>query len=236
MRRLLFILIPGLIFACFIAYRTFLGGDEALAVFQIRLLAAVATVCAVIVALFGEALRDFAYPIRVRIEKSPEDDNDVIDECEIGGTIYKCQCHHLRVVNLSNHRAINDCRVWLKRILAQTPQGHWEDKPKFAVPRLMQWAPHEHSPETRTFSTYQVFDLGETLWRNSGFELTPYKKQGGNLPTRFQTGETRRLVFYVTADNYLEHKLFEFEIKIPISNDNDTFVQSEIIPITCASK
>jgi len=183
------------LFACYES-----ATDSTNADFLINCLVAAGTVGAVIVALFGDALD----PVKLRIEV-PEQSNTVIDFAPGAVPVY---CHHLRVVNLTPHKAVENCRVWLKNIFVEVAAGVWNEEIKFAVPRLMEWAPSQYSKEKRTFCTDQVFDFGQTRSNNGGFELIFYKEQLGTIQRHFGTGNRIKFIFYVTADNYQRHEEF----------------------------
>jgi hypothetical protein len=163
---------------------------------------------AVFGALFGDYLREKIFPISLRIE-SPAISNDCFDQSPQFGD---CYVHHLRVENLTPHRAVNNCRVWLRKIQTQQVNGEWKNDPTFAVPRLMKWAPAEFSPFQRTFCKEQVFDLGLSLSQSRGFEIE--WSQGGNIPHNFPVGRKLRFFFFAAADNYQKEEEFCFEIEI----------------------
>jgi len=136
---------------------------------------------------------------------------------EIFNTRFDVYCHHLRVRNLTPHRPIKNCRVWLKKIEVQNVAGGWDVNDQFAVPRMMEWAPSEHSRNERTFSTHQVFDFGQTLSNGGGFVVTIERTQGGRFNPLFKVGKKVRFFFYATAENYQPEKEFCFEIEVPPS-------------------
>jgi len=172
-------------------------------------------------------------PILLSIEKVSAD-NSVVDLRKFGedrfkqypqlySHLFSCYCHHLRVRNLSTHAPIKNCRVWLKKVEVER-DGQWKEENmdlrgqwgenRFAVPRLMEWAPSEYSRVKRTFYTEQVFDFGQTLSLNTGFLVTIWRKQGGNFNALFPAGTKARFYFYATADNYVEEKVFCVEIDV----------------------
>jgi hypothetical protein len=189
--------------------------DHGKADFILKCVLSLGTLIAILVALFGDFFRELADPIRVQIEV-PGESNTAFDVAIVDDEDVQVYCHHLCVRNRTPHRPIRDCRVWLKRISTQNEDGHWEET-KFAVPRLMQWAPFEYSPDKRTFGTSQVFDLGITLGNDKGFKAAVTPAQGGAFTTRFPAGKKVRFTFFVTADNYHKERDFSFEVDVPIS-------------------
>jgi len=168
---------------------------------------------AVFAALFGEYFREKIFPIDLCIE-IPQKGNVGFDEGIINGQPVKFYFHHLLVRNLSPHRVIKDCRVWLRKVFVQNAAGEWEPKNQSPVPRLMEWAPSEYSRDKRTFSTWQVFDFGMTLSNNGGFVVSADREQGGNFSRIFPVGKKVRFTFFVTADNYQEETEFSFDVDV----------------------
>jgi hypothetical protein len=201
--------------------------DPTTAEFVLKCVTPIGTVSAVIFALFGDYLREKIDPIRVSIEV-PDESNTVFDRRDIGGKIFDVYFHHLQVRNMTPHRAIRNCRVWMKRVLVQNVTDEWKEEAKTAVPRLMEWAPSEYSKDKRTFTNQQVFDFGQTISQNVGFELTVYHEQGGNFQQIFQIGKKVRFFFFVTADNYQAEELFCFEVEVPQSVPNQSVTPSKI--------
>lgn len=220
MRRsiILTILVGGFVTAIAWACGLFKYGDTQTADFVVKVTLSIGTLSAVVCALFGDWLRELSDPIRVEIGV-PAENNNILDDFrdERDGQVYKAFCHHLEVINCTPQRPLENCRVWLKKISVEGLDGMWENKTKFAVPRLMEWSPSEYSRDKRTFSKNQVFDLGMTLSSNRGLRLTIERDQGGNFNRYFSVGQKIKLVFVVTADNYTRSEEFSFEIVIPQS-------------------
>jgi hypothetical protein len=224
--------------------------DFSTADFMVKCGFVIGTFVTIILALFGDYLREIVFPIDLSIE-DPKESNTVFDMCDfkeekfkwecpqLFGKTFNVYCHHLRVKNLTPHRPINDCRVWLKKIHVehnglwkeenQDANGQWH-KNKFAVPRLMEWAPSEYSRDKRTFSTEQVFDFGKTLSNNGGFMVTIWRRQGGTFNRLFPVGKKARFFLYATADNYHKEKEFCFEIEVPQSVPGALVTPARVTP------
>lgn len=198
------------ILACYlvVGYVTWRWFPEKSADFFVRWVMTLGILGAVFSALFGDYLREKIFPIDLCIE-IPEG-NVVLDQNK-GRPVYS---HHLRVRNLTPHRVIKDCRVWLKEISVQNAAGGWERKNQTPVSRLMEWAPSEYSRDKRTFSTWQVFDFGMTLSDNGGFEVRWDRDQGGAFPRIFPVGNKVRFIFFVTADDYQMENEFFFDVDV----------------------
>jgi hypothetical protein len=226
-------LVGGFVTAIAWACVLFKYGDTQTADFVVKVTLSIGTLSAVVCALFGDWLRELSDPIRVKIGV-PEENNNILDDFrdERDGQVYKAFCHHLEVTNCTPQRPLENCRVWLKKIFVEGLDGKWDDKTKFAVPRMMEWAPSEYSRDKRTFSKRQVFDLGMTLSCDRGFRLAVERDQGGNFNRNLNVGQKIKLVFFVTADNYTRSEESSFEIVIPKSQGAaDTVTRSLVAPV-----
>jgi hypothetical protein len=182
--------------------------------FYLKCAVPLGTLLAILIALFGESFREAWESIQVKIKK-PDKENNFADK-RPADQKYE-YCHHLVVQNCTPQKPIEECQIWLKRLLFKPEDGDWKEIP-FAVPRLMQWAPSDYSPEKRTFGHQQIFDLGVTVQNNEGFKLTI--KQGGMFISVFKVGEKVGLVFVVTANNY--HGDNEFYVEVVIHKTQKT--------------
>lgn len=190
----------------------------------------VAAFVAIILALYGDFFREWVFPIDVSIE-IPQG-NVAFDKARAAdGQIVDTYCHHLLVRNLTPHRAVKDCRVWLKSVSVKNTRGEWEPKNQTPVPRLMEWAPSEYSRDKRTFATWQVFDFGRTISNNGGFELCIERDQHGAFPRKFSVGDKLRFFFFVTADNYQMEKEFSFDVDVMPSVPGQTVTPATITQV-----
>jgi hypothetical protein len=231
MRRFVIIFSLILIFVSLVGWAClkFLHHDSSGADFLMKLALSLGTVGAILCALYGDLLRAKCDPICVEIDV-PEESNNVLDRYQDNdGKIYNAFCHHLIVKNLTPHRPIENCRVWLTKIFIEDRGGSWEEKTRTPVPRLMEWAPSEYSKDVRTFAKQQVFDVGKTSSANHGFELSIYSAQGGAFPRRYEVGQKLGLVFVVTADNYNGDDEFSFQIEVLRSDEGGESVKPALI-------
>jgi hypothetical protein len=185
----------------------------------LKVLTPVGLLTTVAFTLYGDFLRGWFYPVRIRIEVlSREESNQDIETVYQAGSPIQFYSHHLRVRNLSPKKAVENCRVWLKSVsfVDETRPNRPIEANVFGAPRLMEWAPSEYSPDTRTFITEQIFDIGKTF--EDRFEITIHPCQDHAVKTlagqkdKFATGATFRCVLYVTADNYQDEDEFTFKI------------------------
>src|SRR5471032_155185 len=72
----------------------------------------------------------------------PENTNTGYDVDPVYGFVL---LHHLRVVNDTPHRPLVNCRVWLERIQDEKSPDEFVEPVRFAVPRLMNFAPADYS-------------------------------------------------------------------------------------------
>jgi hypothetical protein len=184
------------------------GNSDPQTEFYLKCAVPLGTLLAVLVALFGDFFRGAWESVRLEIKK-PARENNFADK-RPADQKYE-YCHHLVVQNNTPQKPIEECQIWLKRLLFKPTEENWKEIP-FAVPRLMQWAPADYSPEKRTFGNQQTFDLGVTLRNDEGFKLTV--RQGGAFRSVFKVGEKVGLIFIATANNYRADEEFYAEIDV----------------------
>jgi hypothetical protein len=193
----------------------YLEGNKDRSEFMLHVVTAIGVFSAVVMALYGERIKRRVNRISLTIEKPEQSDNFFNDADSLSGGRTKVFCHHLRVKNSMPTEPVKNCRVWLVRILDENDRCGFEEKFKFAVPRLMEWAPSEYSPDVRSFSEDQVFDFGKCFVEQGGrFELNVYKTQGGMLKSGCLVGERRQYVFRITADNYIKAEPITVELSV----------------------
>lgn len=205
---------------------SYLSGNDDDARFWLSALSSISVITAVVGALYAERYRMWADPIKLALEL-PNTRNTYPDTHPSFGVVH---CHHLGVRNLTPHRAVQNCRVWLEHVLDETEPGKWECLEPFAVPRLMTWAPREFSGEQRTFADVQVFDFGVTKYQDGSFVPTPHTDQGGYVQgydLRCKSGSRRRYLFRITADNYVSLLHFCAEVSAASTQGKD-FIETEI--------
>jgi hypothetical protein len=101
------------------------------------------------------------------------------------------------------------------KILDENDRGAFDETFKFAVPRLMAWAPREYSPDVRSFSEDQVFDFGRSFVEQGGrFEIGVYELQGGMFKGDCLPGQKRQYVFRITADNHVRARPITVELAV----------------------
>jgi len=180
--------------------------------FYLKVFSAFGVFCAVLFALYGEAIKSFVDRIDLQIELG-ERSNNFLDLHPADTGPVSVFCHHLRVINKTPYRPVLNCRVWLVRIQDEV-DNTFKEQFTFAVPRLMKWAPAEFSPEVRSFSEDQVFDFGYTYIGQDTFDVTYHNAQGGVFKGACLAGHRRRYIFRITADNYIRSKLHTVEVRV----------------------
>jgi hypothetical protein len=208
------IILAAFLLAIIVAVSLYRVGEKRDAQFMLNVITAIGVLSAVTMAVYGDRIKRRFNRIRLTINKPEQSDNFFNDADAPGGGRTKVFCHHLRVKNSMPTQAVKNCRVWLVKILDEDGRGGFEEKFKFAVPRLMAWAPREYSPEARSFSEDQVFDLGRSFVEQGGrFEVSPYG-QGGMFKGGCLPREKRQYVFKITADNYIKAGLIAVEVHV----------------------
>jgi hypothetical protein len=164
-------------------------------------------------AVYGDRIKRWWNRIELQIE-DPERPDNFVNLVPTSNATMVVFCHHLRVRNRVPTQPVMNCRVWLVKILDEDGRGAFEETFNFAVPRLMAWGPREYSPDVRSFSEDQVFDLGRSLVTQDGrFEVSVYG-QGGNFEGDCKVGQRRQYVFKITADNYIEARPIVVEVHV----------------------
>jgi hypothetical protein len=201
------------------AFAAYLCGHHQFATFTINSLVSVSTLTAVLVALYGDRIKERFNRIRLKMEEPAA--NNIFDRKAFAeGAIKDVYCHHLQIRVLTPDKTVKNCIIWLTRIFLQSElDKKWEEPVRFAVPRMMVWAPVEFSPDRRTFNDTQVFDLGKTIANNVGFEIGTWEGQGGNFNRMIAPGRRAGLVFRVSAEN-IRDKEFCVEVYVPIAIGN----------------
>jgi len=175
------------------------------------------TLIAVLFAMYAGYFKKVLDGIQLTIEV-PKENNSAVDLMQDGTKVFPVYWHHLVVVNETPHQAVVNCRVWLKKIyvlknVVNNPPV-WEDN-KFAVPRLMEWAPSEWERDKRTFCTKQVFDFGQKRQDDGSFFLVTNRNlRATSVKVNYSAGETIKVCLFITADNYQLEKEFYFDVEI----------------------
>lgn len=191
------------------------AGEKEYANFMLSVVTGIGVFSAVLMALYGDRIKRRVNRIKLEIEEPEQSDNFFNDADAPAGGRTKVFCHHLRVKNRMPTEPIKNCRVWLVKILDQNGRGGFEEKFKFAVPRLMEWAPREYSPHARDFSENEVFDFGRSFVEQGGrFEVSFYESQGGMFNGGCLAGQKRQYVFRLTADNYIKARPIIVEVHV----------------------
>ena len=188
------------------------SGQKDDADFYLKVFSAFGVLFVVLLALYGEAIKNFVDRIDLRIDLAERADNFQNLFATNAGAV-RVLCHHLRVVNRTPYRPVVNCRVWLVKIQDEVA-GEFKEQFIFAVPRLMEWAPSEVSPDVRSFSEDQVFDFGKSFVDQDRFDVSYYKSQGGTFRGSCATGQSRRYIFRITADNCIRSKLYTVEVRV----------------------
>jgi hypothetical protein len=219
MPRLIFI---GFLTLVVVATGAFIYGFRSEATFAVQALGSLSVLLAVLTALYGNLVREIVQPLEVRIETTQTLNTSIdlspvppelalANGAIIGGGPWRAYCHHLQVMELNRQRQVENCRVWLTRILVVQKNGDTQEPLKFAVPRLMPWAPAEFSPTIRSFAGSQVFDFGKYYPEFSCFE--PARQQGGNSVGGFNKG-AQRYVFRIEVAGFMRDREHQVDVEI----------------------
>jgi len=188
-------------------------------------LTALGTLAIAVVAVWGDYLRHkFAGP-KLSIElRNPRGDLNRT----IAGT--KLIHYHLRVMNKRKWSVAKNCRVLLKQISRQGPDGNFQPIP-FNVPRQFIWAPAESTPSLIDLSGEHLLDFG-LISEAEGqlFQPTLY-----SYPNNFQgsvgANEAVKYSLEVVADgfNSKEYHVFEVAWKGKWSDNLDDMARNLVV-------
>lgn len=184
---------------------------------------ALATLAAVIVALFRDEIHEWLHPIKMSLIVPRRRDHHmaprplfIVEHCgqEDSKTHEVAYRYHLAVKNEAHGRVVKDCQVWLVGIENRQSEGdEYRAHAQFGAPRLMEWTPADYSKELRTFKGEQSFDFGDRCLRDGSFVLKCYKDKPHGLQTRYGMSEWWRFSFIVRASNYVSDK--ELRVVLP---------------------
>src|SRR5205809_246959 len=136
----------------------------------INFLVAVGTLLAVAVALWGDHVRAWLRPAKLRLEFA--DNTGIWTRPEQGQARFFYR--HLRVVN--DGALAHRCRVLLREIYERQGDGNWKQLP-MPVPFQMPWAPFGIVPAEVEISHDQVLDFGFlSVPRTPAAAITPHFK------------------------------------------------------------
>lgn len=158
----------------------------------------------VILALFGQWIRNKIFPAKLEIE--------ILDrngELTILDNGHKVVYYHIHVINKKSV-VVNKCMLFLKSIQKLDPNGSFVDVPVSVPPRYI-WSPAETAPEAIDIIKSHIADFGYVIDSSTEFKptVTPILNSfKGNL----QHHETFRYFIQVVAGNYQPKKLFGIEV------------------------
>jgi len=191
----------------------------------INLAKAVGTIAVAIAAIWGDRLREWLNPLKARTEVHNVRGKKEFAPPEGGTLIF----YHLKVVNGTHWRALQNCRVLLTEIQRKHPDGSFHIDP-FPVPRQFFWAPSELSPAAASFTKERIFDFGVLRFSDATFRPT-LLPQGGELHANVAAGEAVRYRLKIVADNFDQPggQLFEVAFDGKCSEDLDQMSRSLVI-------
>lgn len=169
----------------------------------LQALTAIFLIGIVIIALFGNSIRQKFNPPRLDIDIL--DKNGELTTLDNG---HRVIYYHLRVINRGKV-IIKNCRVFLTRIKKEQ-NGEFINLP-FSVPLRYIWSPSETSPEGVDIVTERIADFGYII--DSSTEFTPtvtpiLNSFRGNL----RHEEKFRYYLEVIAENYRSRKPIAVEV------------------------
>ncbi|MBN1145154.1 MAG: hypothetical protein JXA72_12065 [Bacteroidales bacterium] len=158
----------------------------------------------VILALFGDWIRNKIFPAQLDIEIL-----DKNGELTIMDNGHKVIYYHIHVVNKKSV-VVKNCMLFLKSIQKLEAGGSFVDIPVSVPPRYV-WSPAETTPEAVDIIKSHIADFGYVIDSSTDFKptVTPILNSfRGNL----EHHETFRYYIQIVSENYNPKHLFGIEV------------------------
>lgn len=172
----------------------------------INLGVAVGTIAVAVLAIWGDRITDFLNPAKARIVLHNIDGRKEGGPTQ-GGTVIT---YHLKVVNTTRWKTLQNCRVLLTDVLRKGADGRFYAD-LCPVPRQFVWAPSELAPIAVSFSKEHIFDFGALWFKDAQFRPALYA-QGGKFDANIGAGQILRYRLQIVADNFSRHAGQVFEV------------------------
>lgn len=178
----------------------------------IQLFIAIITFTAVLVALFGENIKTFIFPIKIKLELY-NSTGELTNLISTNGQIFdQGYFYHLKVVNKSRQHHIQNCSVILKRI-TRIDNGQIIEIP-WTVPRFFQFAPSElyKMKIDCDFTKDIVIDFGRVCKKYDNYFIPSLLSIPTNARITVEKNETVRYYLEVIAKNFISNKVYVYEV------------------------
>jgi len=152
----------------------------------INLGVAVGTIAVAVVAIWGDRITDLLNPAKAHIVVHNIDGHKEGGPTQ-GGTVI---CYHLKVVNATRWKTLQNCRVLLTDVLRKGADGSFYPD-LIPVPRQFVWAPSELAPIAVSFSKEHIFDFGALWFKDAQFKPALYVQQGGKFDANLGAHQPR---------------------------------------------
>ncbi|MBN1617836.1 hypothetical protein JW887_00640 [Candidatus Dojkabacteria bacterium] len=201
--------------------------------FGASLLTALATLAVVIVALFKDEIRNYLFPVLLKINlKNDTGELTKVDfnqpDASIGGVTHQsidARYYHLIVRNESNQRTANQTQVFLKKVDELGPGGKFVSMWEGEVP--MEWEHQSIYPLARNIGQPISCDLCSVL-KPGVLRLHPIIMPN-NLKATYNTETVIRLIFQAKCDEGVS-KMFKIQIAWDGKwNDGDIEMKKHLI-------
>ncbi len=171
----------------------------------IQFLTAVGTISVAVIAIWGDWLRATITPPRLKI--FPLNTRGELTEFTNGNRVIY---YHLKVVNSRPWAIARNCRVILKGISKELPNGEFQNQPLNSNPSFV-WTPAEITPPVINLSREHTFDFGFLVENAKQYTPVLYIVPN-NFKGLLNQGKKIRYFLQPTADNYLSEKNQVFEV------------------------
>ncbi len=192
----------------------------------IQFITAIGTIAVAIIAIWGDWVKAKLIPPLLKINLL----NTRGELTKYSGSGTPVIFYHLKVINSRPWSIAKNCRVLLKEIRIELPNGQFKSLALNSNPSF-KWTPAESTPQAINLVKEHAFDFG-SLAQGS----TTFNPEINIIPNNFQgylsAGQKVRYSLQPTADNYLSENYQVFEVAWNGHWSNDLDVMSRNLIIT----
>jgi hypothetical protein len=171
----------------------------------LKILSVFGTLFVAILAIWSDWFKYKLRPLKLKI--IPLDLRGELTEYNNGKKVIY---YHLKVKNLRVWSTAKNCRVILKAVSRELPNGEFETKFLEVTP-FFKWAPATIIPPIVDISNEQTFDIGYIEQGGELFKLS-LNWRGNNFTGDVKPGEKIRFTLEIVADSFKHKKPQVFEI------------------------
>lgn len=171
----------------------------------IQILSAIGTITVAVVAIWGDWIKSKLTPPKLKVILL-----NTRGELTNFSNGQRVIFYHFKVINQRSWSIAKNCKVLLKGIYKELPNGQFQNQPLNTNPSFI-WTPAEITPHAINLSKEHAFDFGYLAENDTAFRPVL-----NILPNNFQgfvsANQKIRFSLQPTADNYLNENYQVFEV------------------------